>query len=165
MELSTIIFILIGAFLIWALFFRQIDLSSKTDDQLRTLYNMARSGTKDLPLIEAEMQRRGLLDNPTPTKDFHLGAEEQKKLDEANRFVEESGLVDDMRKMIAAGVPEKILQKTSEIAAEKGVTMEEASSLFNERFEAAVSMYKEMGCTDDDAERHALNKALITKYE
>lgn len=69
MESATIFIIVAAAFGIWVSFFRQINPSNKTDEQLKKLYNIAvsnftRNGcrfTKELELLTAEMEKRGLL--------------------------------------------------------------------------------------------------------
>ena len=62
--MGGVIFVVIGvvAFLAWLLYFRAIDPSGKTDDQLLSLYRIASKGSsRDIPVIEAELKKRGLL--------------------------------------------------------------------------------------------------------
>ena len=162
MEGTAIIFIVIGAFVIWVLFFRQINPSNKTDNQLWTLYRIARPGTKELDLIQEEMERRGLLGDPSKT---NLSQEDIKSVAEASKAFEESGMQAEMQKMFSSGIPEKIYKKTIEISQSKGIPEHEASSLFNEAFETASLKYKEMGLSHNEADEKALNDTLATDFK
>ena len=68
METSTIIYILIGVFIIWVLFIRRINPSNKTDAQLIWMHDRAHRNfmltlkpSKEFELINEEMEKRGLL--------------------------------------------------------------------------------------------------------
>lgn len=172
MDGSTIIIILVVAFVIWVLFFRKINPSNKTDAQLQWMYNMAMRSwdpmkkNESLELIEAEMKKRGLLgDNKPGQHDNTLIPSEQKKLDEAIKLFEESGMQAEMQKMFASGIPEKIFNKTIEIARIRGISERDASSYFNELFEAASRKYKNMGLSQNEADEKALVEVLATEVK
>lgn len=172
MEGSTLIIIITAVFVIWALFFRKINPSNKTDSQLKWMYDLAMKNwdplkrDENLELIQAEMKKRGLLgDSSLSSGKTHLSASEQKKLDEANKLFKKSGMQAEVQKMFAAGIPEKIFNKTIEIAKIRGILEQEASMFFNEIFEAASLKYKNMGLSQDEADEKALNDALSTEIK
>lgn len=55
-----IICILVAIFLAWLFYFRPINPSNKTDDQLQMMYRIAKS-PRDIEALEAEMKKRGLI--------------------------------------------------------------------------------------------------------
>lgn len=166
MESSTIVIVVISVIVIWALFFRKISPSSKTDSQLWMLYKIARPGSEQFDLIEKEMEKRGLINaGANLGSPINLSHNDQQKLDEANKLFEESGMQAEMQKMLSSEIPEKIFNKTLEIAKIKGVTEVEASTYFNELFEAASEKYKNMGLSQLDIDERALNKVLGAKIE
>ena len=166
MGISTIVIIVISVIVIWALFFRKINPSSKTDSQLWTLYTMARPGTEQLELIEKEMEKRGLINaSANMENSINLSPRGQQKLDEANKLFEESGMQAEMQKMLSSEIPEKIFNKTLEIAKIRGVTEVEASTYFNELFEMASEKYKNMGLSQLEIDEKALNEVLGARIE
>jgi len=162
MEGSAIIFIIIGAIVIWALFFRQINPSNKTDDQLWTLYRMARPGTNELDLIQKEMERRGLLGAPSKT---NLTQDDIKSVAEANKIFEESGMQEEMQKAFESGLPEQMYNKVIEISKIKGIPEHEASTYFNELFEKASLKYKNGGLSQNEADEKGMQEALATEIK
>ena len=162
MDGSAIIFIVIGAIVIWVLFFRQINPSNKTDDQLWTLYRMARSGSKELDLIHEEMERRGLLGDPTKT---NLSQEGIKSVAEAHKKFEESGMQAEMQKMFESSIPEQMFNKVVEISKIKGIPEHEASTYFNGLFEKASLKYKNSGLSQNEADEKGMIEALATEIK
>ncbi len=161
MEGSAIIFILIGVIVVWALFFRQINPSSKTDDQLWTLYRMARPGTKELDLIQEEMEHRGLLGDSSKS---NLNQENIKAAAAAINDFEKSGMQAELQKMYASGLPEKMFNKVIEIAQSKGIPESEASTLFNNAFEEASLRFQKIGLSQKEADEKAANEVLSKNF-
>lgn len=61
------------------------------------------------------------------------------------------------------GIPEKIFQKITEIAAKRSITEEEASKYFQQLWEQASERYKRAGLADSDADQKALDEVLSTE--
>lgn len=162
---TTLMSILIVVLLAWVFYFRPINPSSKTDDQLWTLYRIAlRGGPRDLKAIETEMRKRGLLGSGNATKNIPpLSPNQQKQLDEMTGAFEKSGMRADIARLSAAGVPENIFDKTLEIAMIRCISPEEASNYFQELFEAALLEYRIVGLSEDEADVRALEKVLTTE--
>lgn len=171
METSTIIYILIGAFIIWVLFIRQINPSNKTDAQLIWMHDRAHRNfmrtlkpSKELELINEEMKKRGLLENTDLTSNS-LNKEEQRQLDEANRIFEESGMQEQMKQLFASGNHEKMINKVLETAITRNTTQEEASNYLNNLFNEASKKHQESGLSEEEADQLALSEVYSVEIK
>lgn len=165
MEISTLIIIGIVIFVVIRLF-TPVNPASKTDDQLRMMYNLAMKQwnpmypkNSDHLRIEEEMIRRGLL--PKNADDENMSPEVQ----EAIRQVEESGFLEGMKELAEEEIPEKIFNKTIEIARAKGISEEEASNYFTSKFEELSKKYIESGDSQLEADKKAMYEALSMPIE
>ena len=157
----TITIIIIISLVFWALFFRQINPSNKTDKQLWKLYRIAQYGTKELSRIDAEMVKRGLLSSsPLEIDISQLDPNEQKKLELVKQALTESGLQSKMEKFLSTEIPIKMLYKTIDIANKKGTSLKNASEYLYEQFTNTSFEYLKNGYSPDEADERASHDVL-----
>jgi len=173
MELPTIIIISIVALFLVIRLSKNVNPSSKTDDQLKWMYNIAMKSRdptkpqrKDFALIEEEMEKRGFIPKSSVfSSGSDLSSSDRREVNEAIKQVEESGILNQMHDAIDDEIPKNIFNKTLEIAQIKCITEAEASSYFNREFEDASSKYKDMGLSEIEADKKALYDTLAMNVE
>ena len=155
--MEIIIYILIGIFVFWALFIREINPSNKTDEQLWKMLRISRPGSKESNLIMAEMEKRGLMGSNSTSS---LSPSDQKALDEANKIFEESGMKDQIQELFASDIPNQLIAKSVEIAQAKNISEKEASKHISALFDEISQKYKNNGFSQNEADDKALQDIL-----
>lgn len=173
MEGTTIVFIIVAAFVVWLLFIRQINTSNKTDDQLKALYDMAINNfmhrefkySKELDLLHAEMEKRGLLKEMQDSDLCALTTADRQNVASAIKQMENNGSIEAMQEMFDAGIPERISMKIQEIARIKNVSEADPLNAFQEMFDSISMKYKNDGLSEMEADAKALRDVLITREQ
>ena len=148
MDSSTLIYIVIGAFIIWVLFIREINPSNKTDAQLKWMHERASRNfmrtlkpSKELELISEEMEKRGFL-NQSP-----------QSLDTKDMFPNLTGI----KRMVTQNVLDQMTTKANKISREKNISQQEALIFVDKLVTERTQAYLQDGLSEDIA----LKKAMI----